>query len=138
MKIWLKIIICLTLVSFCIYPQDVKSDSVRRISTTDNLQRLQIQFDDFEFYRNLNYMKLNLPEVGDTNTIWMWTSLSINTSGQRNFNYGSSSSELISPLYQEFIQNSKLNPVIYVLGMAQTAAVGYLAYRHIKKYGFFK
>jgi hypothetical protein len=28
--------------------------------------------------------------------------------------------------------------VRYVLGMAQAGAVGYMAYRHIKKYGFWK
>ncbi len=138
MKIWFQIIVFLTLFSFCIYPQDAKNDYDKKISATDNLQRLQIQFDDFEFYRDLNYMKINMPSVGDTNTIWMWTSLSINNSGNPYINYGSSSSELISPLNQKFLQDSKLNPVFYVLGMAQTAAVGYLAYRHIKKYGLFK
>ncbi len=138
MKVLLQIIGCLTLVSFCIYAQATENDSSKKIIITDNLQRLQIQFDDFEFYRDLNYMKMNLPTIADSNTIWMWTNLSINNSGKPIVNFGSSSSDLISPLYQQFLENSKLNSVYYVLGMAQTAAVGYLAYRHIKKYGLFK
>ena len=42
------------------------------------------------------------------------------------------------PLYKRYLENQKINPLYYVLGMAQTAAVGYMAYQHIKKYGFFK
>lgn len=138
MKIWFAVIPGLILLSVNTYPQEIKSDSVNKIFSVDNLQKLQIQFDEFEFYRDLNYMKLKPPSIGDSNSIWMWTSLSISNYGQQYFNFGNSPSELISPLRQEFLENSKLDPVRYVLGMAQTAAVGYLAYVHIKKYGLFK
>jgi hypothetical protein len=138
MKIWFEVIVVLVLLSVKTYPQEIKSDSVNKTFIVDNLQKLQVQFDEFAFYRDLNYMKLKLPAVGDTNTIWMWTSLSISNYRQQYFDSGNSPSELIAPLHQEFLENSKLNPVRYVLGMAQTAAVGYLAYRHIKKYGLFK
>lgn len=138
MKIWFVVIPGLILLSVNTYPQEIKSDSVNKIFSVDNLQKLQIQFDEFEFYRDLNYMKLKPPSIGDSNSIWMWTSLSISNYGQQYFNFGNSPSELISPLRQEFLENSKLDPVRYVLGMAQTAAVGYLAYVHIKKYGLFK
>jgi hypothetical protein len=42
------------------------------------------------------------------------------------------------PFYNRYLENSKVDPVRYVLGLIQTAAVGYMAYRHIKKYGFWK
>ncbi|HSD63714.1 MAG TPA: hypothetical protein VLB50_07940 [Ignavibacteriaceae bacterium] len=137
MKIYFQIFVVFILFPLCIFPQEIKKDSVKEF-TQDNLQKLQIQFDEFEFYRDLNYLKLTLPAAGESNTIWMWTSLSINNSGSEYMNSRGSSSELISPLRQQFLENSKLNPVRYVLGMAQTAAVGYLAYRHLKKYGLFK
>ena len=89
-------------------------------------------------YRNLIYMKMNLQTNKDPNTIWMWTKLSINNLERIDFHPGQSPGNIIEPLHQQYIENSKLNPVRYVLGMAQTAAVGYLAYRHIKKYGLFK
>jgi len=55
-----------------------------------------------------------------------------NAPGSKNLPY------LLSPLYAQYIEDSKFNPVRYVLGMAQLSAVGYLAYKHIKKYGFLK
>ena len=42
------------------------------------------------------------------------------------------------PLYQKYLEDSKFNPFKYALGMMQVGAVGYLAYKHIKKYGFLK
>ena len=83
-------------------------------------------------------MRMELETNSDTNTIWMWTKLSITRSGGVDFHPGESPGSMLAPLHEQFIENSKLNPVRYVLGMAQAAAVGYLAYRHIKKYGFLK
>jgi len=48
------------------------------------------------------------------------------------------SSHLMLPFYNQYLEDSKIDPFRYVLGLAQTAAVGYMAYRHIKKYGFWK
>ncbi len=45
---------------------------------------------------------------------------------------------LMLPFYNQYLENSKIDPIRYILGMAQAAAVGYMAYRHIKKYGFWK
>lgn len=89
-------------------------------------------------YRELNYMRMDLQANNDPNTIWMWTNLSLNTSGRIDFHPGQSPVSMIEPLHQQYIENSKLNPIRYILGMAQTAAVGYLAYKHIRKYGLFK
>lgn len=43
----------------------------------------------------------------------------------------------LSPLYRKYMRDSDINVFRYILGIAQYSAVGYLAYRHIKKYGFF-
>jgi len=46
--------------------------------------------------------------------------------------------DMTLPLYQKYREDSKFNPFRYALGMVQTGAVGYLAYKHLKKYGFFR
>jgi hypothetical protein len=43
-----------------------------------------------------------------------------------------------SPLYQQYLRDSEFDMVRYVLGALQAGAVGYMAYRYIKKYGFWK
>ncbi len=73
---------------------------------------------------------------GDSSTLWLRTELALsysNAAGEiKKQDY------LMLPFYKQYLENSKFDPVRYVLGLAQTAAVGYLAYRHIKKYGFWK
>jgi len=70
-------------------------------------------------------------------TVWLRTQLLIsNNTGQ------SGSSEITthftSPLYQQYLRDSEFDMFRYILGVAQASAVGYMAYRHIKKYGFWK
>jgi hypothetical protein len=45
--------------------------------------------------------------------------------------------DLMSPLRLQF-EKEKLSPFQNALGAVQLGAVGYLAYRHIKKYGLFR
>lgn len=126
------------MLSSIVYSQENKTDSAKHLYLYDHLLKLQTKFEEFDIYRELNYMKMDLETNNDSNTIWMWTKLSISNSAAIDFHPGESPGSMIEPLHQQFIENSKLNPVRYILGMAQTAAVGYLAYQHIKKYGLFK
>ena len=71
----------------------------------------------------------------DPNTIWLRTSLLIS---KMDLPSGDNKVDLLSPLFIQYSENSKFNPIRYMLGMAQIGAVGYLAYKHIKKYGLFK
>jgi len=137
-KICFQISIYLILFVPFSYSQESSRDTAEHLSLYDYLLNLQSKFEEFDTYRELNYMRMDLRANSDSNTIWMWTNLSINNSGRIDFHPGQSPGSMIEPLHQQYIENSKLNPVRYFLGMAQTAAVGYLAYKHIKKYGLFK
>lgn len=118
--------------------QERTNDTVNQYNSYNSLIQLQTKLNEFDIYRELNYMRMNPGLSNDPNTIWMWTNLSLTSTGKQDSYPGESPGNIIEPLHQQFLENSKLNPVRYVLGMAQTAAVGYLAYRHIKKYGLFK
>lgn len=138
MKICVQILIFIMGGAAIIFPQENNRDTVEKVYRYDYLMHLQAKFEEFDMYLELNYMKMDLQANNDRNTIWMWTQLSINNSGNVDFHPGESPGSMLEPIRQKFLENSKLNPVRYVLGIAQTAAVGYLAYRHIKKYGLFK
>lgn len=45
------------------------------------------------------------------------------------------SSDFLSPLYNRYLEDQKMSPYMYILGLAQTATAGYLLYEHISKYG---
>jgi hypothetical protein len=133
------IVILFLLISTVAFSQENRRDTLKYVSApVTSLQSVQNKIDDFEIYRQLNYMRLKIPPTADSNTVWMWTSLVVSNSGNPDNHPGESPTNWTEPLYEQFIETSKFNPVRYVLGMAQTAAVGYLAYQHIKKYGLFK
>ena len=70
-------------------------------------------------------------------TVWLRTQLliSINTAQSGS---GEINTHFTSPLYQQYLRDSEFDMVRYILGTVQAGAVGYMAYRHIKKYGFWK
>lgn len=94
--------------------------------------------EDFDFYLELQNLNKSISINTDPNTKWLWASYAISNSNastsQSNLNFD----DMTLPLYQKYQQDSKFNPFRYAFGLAQTGAVGYLAYKHIKKYGFLK
>jgi len=49
-----------------------------------------------------------------------------------------SPAEMINPLSVKYLRENKNSEINYIFGLFQTAAVGYLAIKHISKYGFLK
>ena len=45
---------------------------------------------------------------------------------------------MLGPLYNNYLESQKLATLKAILGSVQVGAVAYLAYKHIKKYGFLK
>lgn len=73
----------------------------------------------------------------NSSTVWLRTQLLIsNNTGQSGS--GEITTHFTSPLYQQYLKDSEFDMFRYILGVAQASAVGYMAYRHIKKYGFWK
>jgi len=137
-----KILSFLFLLAFVSFAQ--KTDNTKIISAHDSLKikinanpliNIQVKFDEFELQREFKNMKMNVPIDGDPNTVWLRTSLAISNTDNADQNF---SPHFLSPLEKQYLEDSKFNPFRYALGMVQVGAVGYLAYKHIKKYGFLK
>jgi hypothetical protein len=112
-------------------------DSVKVNSQTINPNKsLSSVLDDLDFYLDLHDLNRTLLLNADPNTTWLWTSYAI--SSQAAFKSKINFDDMTLPLYQKYLEDSKFNPFTYALGMMQAGAVGYLAYKHIKKYGFWK
>ena len=134
-----SIIICLILISPLCFGQEKNNDSTEQnLNHYEKSNEIQTQFYKFQVDYELNNAGFNKNLTNNPNTIWLWTSYSLSSN---NFNRTSSDntpSNILSPLYRQYMEESKFDPVRYVLRMAEFGAVGYLAYRHIKKYGFWK
>lgn len=142
MKSLIKILLVIFLLDFISYPQQIENtnfiptkDSLKIGINANPLIQIQIKFDEFELHREFNDMKRSIPLDGDPKTVWLRTMLAVSNTE----NTGKDFSPLfLYPLEKQFLENSKFDLVRYALGMVQVGAVGYLAYKHIKKYGFLK
>ena len=110
-------------------------DTLKSKFLTNPLSEIYYKFDEFDFYRENKNLKMYLLLDEDPNTIWVRTSLLIS---KMDLPSEGNKADLLSPLFIQYSENSKFNPIRYMLGMAQIGAVGYLAYKHIIKYGLFK
>lgn len=111
------------------------NDSLKTNINQHSLNKIKILFDEFDLHREFNSMKMNVPIDGDPQTVWLRTSLAISNTENINQNF---SPYFLAPLQRKYYEDSKFDPIRSLLGMVQAGTVGYLAYRHIKKYGFLK
>lgn len=136
MKNILLILFFVTLICIIIRPQSIIESSKQEIDSIklQNKESLNLKRNK-PFIKESELNKTNL-HINDSESVWLRTKLqleySVNNQDINNFN------KLMLPLNKQYIESQKLNFVNYFLGITQTAAVGYLAYRHIKKYGFWK
>ncbi|MGB8319940.1 MAG: hypothetical protein WCE54_17540 [Ignavibacteriaceae bacterium] len=107
-------------------------------------QTLSTQFNlmsDFNFYfslSNIQNSSNDMPVIINPKTIGLWTSFAVSKSYMGEAMPVTTKSFMLTPLNIKYGEDTKFNSVRYILGMAQTAAVGYMAYIHLKKYGFLK
>jgi len=143
----MKIIVfvfCSFLLTFKVFSQQENKESVISKDSVFKYQginpQLNIPDQVFEIEWQFSFWKQesNMLIEGNNSNLWLRTEMALSYSGEFNSDSLIITENFSAPLYAKYIANQKFNPLFYVLGMAQTAAVGYMAYRHIKKYGFFK
>ena len=130
-------------ITFNLYPQN---QEIYTIIKPDSTYRFQGIVPPVEFRHNFNEilskpLLIELPDsvVFDKNpsTVWLRTELLISNKSE-GFSGDEIDTHFTSPLYQQYLKDSKFDMFRYILGAAQASAVAYMAYRHIKKYGFWK
>ena len=136
------ILLCVFITSnYCFSQQEegfyISKDSVYRYQGIIPPVEFQYNLDEIFSKPISNQVPENILFDDNPSTVWLRTQLLIS-----NNTLQSGSDEIkthfTSPLYQQYLRDSEFDMVRYILGTAQAAAVGYMAYRHIKKYGFWK
>lgn len=138
----LKILCALSLFTCISFAQ---VEEINQSQLSDSTIRFQGIIPPIEFQYNIDeiFSKPIAPNIPDNilfddnpSTVWLRTELLIMNNSQSDL--GDINTHFTSPLYQQYLRDSEFNVVRYVLGAVQAGAVGYMAYRHIKKYGFWK
>lgn len=91
-----------------------------------------------ELYFNRNFNEINLDDVFLRDSSSILTRTRILLSSFNKDYYISNPNEMLDPLYQNYMKSQNLKFLKQILGTVQLGAVSYLAYLHIKKYGFLK
>lgn len=143
MKKYFSYLILLTflLISHLGFSQQEK----KPLNNADSLYRFQGIIPPVEYQYDLNqfFIEPLFNEIPDEvlfednpSNVWLRTELLISNNSQSGF--GEINTFFTAPLYQQYLRDSEFDMVRYVLGTIQTGAVAYMAYRHVKKYGFWK
>ena len=74
----------------------------------------------------------------DTSTIWLRTRMQLGDLSSSDPIKSNFKSSIINPLRQQFADMESMKAIKYILATIQAGAVGYLAYEHIRKFGFLK
>lgn len=74
----------------------------------------------------------------DTSNVWLRTRMMMTGINMEDNPLGNNTSSMLNPLYNKYMESQKLATLRTILGSLQVGAVSYLAYKHIKKYGFLK
>lgn len=120
-----------------LFAQNASKDSLGTIETPLNFSTY---FDPLRFLpdtyldKELSYHNLIIPQQSDSAIILMHTRMQLAMFNTKNpFD---AKSNLLNPLYNNYMEEQGNRLFKQILGAVQIGAVGILAYQHIKKYGF--
>jgi hypothetical protein len=138
-----KILLCLIFSALSIYSQEAENKLIELSDSSFRFQGIvppiEYQYDMSEFY--IAPLFSQIPDEilfeDNSSTVWLRTELLLSNRNMLTEN-GEINTHFTSPLYQQYLKDSEFDMVRYVLGTVQAGAVAYMAYRHIKKYGFWK
>jgi hypothetical protein len=142
MKSLYKVFLCFCLIGASLLAQETEKYSNQPSDSSYRFQGIvppvEYQYDLNQFFIEplFNQIPDEILFEDNPSNIWLRTELLISNGSQSEF--GEVNTFFTAPLYQQYLRDSEFDMVSYVLGIAQTSAVAYMAYRHIKKYGFWK
>ena len=91
----------------------------------------------FRITPEISFQNFNLLIIKDSLTVWMRTRMAIMKSGLGLEDKPVNVSDMLHPYLNFYLESKNISLFRRVLGIAQLGAVGYMAYKHIKKYGLF-
>lgn len=138
MKILFTLLASFVILTQAVFSQKLKDTIEVKYQRTKLIGNVNAMLEDLVYYLVLQKISKSILLNSDPNTQWMWTSFTISNSVKEASQIESNFEYMASPLYQKYLEDSTFNPFRYALGLAQTGAVGYLAYKHIKKYRLLK
>lgn len=137
---YLTLIVVFFIADYCFSQKEEvykSEDSVYRFQGIIPPVEYQYNLDEFFTKPLFNQTVEDIFFEDNPSNIWLRTELLISRSYSQT-EYGEVNTFFTAPLYQQYLRDSEFDMMKYILGTVQTGAVAYMAYRYIKKYGFWK
>jgi hypothetical protein len=136
MNYFIKAFPILVFITFNTLSQEINDSHNRTNQSNKPNKSLSSTIDDLYFYLDLhNFNKIFLVNT-DPSTQWLWTSCLVLNSRQETLESNINFDYITLPLYQKYIKDSQLKTFRRLLKIVQRCVAFYLAYCHVKKYGF--
>jgi len=136
MNCFIKALSIFVFITFNTLSQEINDSLNRMNQSIKPNKRLSSTIDDLYFYLDLrNINKIFLLNT-DPDTQWLWTSCLVINSRQETIESNINFDCITLPLYLKYIKDSQLNAFRQLLKIVNLYTAFYLAYCHVKKYGF--
>jgi hypothetical protein len=136
MNCFIKVLFIYIFITFNAFSQEISDSLNHNNQTIKPNKRFSSTINDLYFYLGMhNFNKIFLLNT-DPNTQWLWTSYFVLNSRQDTHESNINFDFITFPLYQKYLKDSQLNTFRRILKIVQRCIVFYLAYCHVKKYGF--
>ncbi|TSA28897.1 MAG: hypothetical protein D4R68_03305 [Ignavibacteriales bacterium] len=138
MKTFLYNLIVLFLFCNLFFAQS-KTDSLKNHETTLNFSNYFYNQTLYTFnFDDLSSLKFSPGFLNDSSSIWIQTRMQLARIINQDEILNNFQMNILNPLSEKYADVQSLKEWKYILGAVQLSAVGYLAYLHLKKYGFLK
>ena len=116
-----------------------KPDSLKKQEPTLNFSNYFYNQSPYSFnFDFLGSLKLSSGFLNDSSSIWIQTRMQLAGIINQDEIQNNLQLNILNPLHEKYADMQSMKVLKYILGAVQLSAVGYLAYLHLKKYGFLK
>lgn len=116
-----------------------KIDSLKKQESPLNFSNYFYNQSPYSFnFDDLSSLKFSSGFLNDSSSIWIQTRMQLAGILNQGEIQNNLQLNILNPLHEKYADLQSMRELKYILGAVQLSAVGYLAYLHLKKYGFLK
>jgi len=135
-EIFAFLILILSVTTFAQTATELDTLNAFRLSIPEEI--LEYQFSSDNYLNDINRTFPNKSPLNDSSLVWLQARMMIGSFSNQQNDFGISASKMIDPMFNCYLESQKFATLRTILATVQAGGVAYLAYKHIKKYGFLK
>lgn len=113
-------------------------DTLNSFKLSIPLEVLEYNINNDLYLNRINSSILNNPTFKDSTSVWIQARMMAGNFINAQEGFENTAQKMTTPMLNSYYDSQKLATLKTILSSVQVGAVAYLAYKHIKKYGFLK